>query len=106
MRKDRGVAVASPTTEQKMREILVRFLRTVPIRKRLWVQPGRDVIIFWLETEPISFEAERGLYQANALIYEQIPDARFDFLVFNPAIFADPHVRFNPPFGAEEVAIS
>lgn len=99
------MVIAYPTIEQQVRETLVQFLRTIPVRKRLWARADSGIVRFWLETEPISDAQEEHLYRANRLIYEHIPDARFDFIVMNPAIFDDPAYEFTPPRGAEEIAL-
>lgn len=97
------MAMALTRTEADVEATLVRFLRTVPIRKRLWARAEHGLITFWLETEPLSDEDEEALFAANRLIYAAVPEARFDFIVLNPAIFDEDDCRFTPPPGAEEI---
>jgi len=99
------MATTSTKAEHRVEETLVQFLRAVPIRKRLWARADPGLITFWLLTEPISDDQEEALYDANRLVYEQVPDARFDFLVINPAMFDSPDFRFDPPAGAEEIPV-
>ncbi len=99
------MVIAYPTIEQQVRETLVQFLRTIPVRKRLWARADPGIVRFWLETEPISDAQEEHLYRATRIIYAHVPDARFDFIVMNPAIFDDLTYGFMPPHGAEEIAL-
>jgi hypothetical protein len=92
-------------TEPLVRTILTDFLRASPIRKRLWACMDHGLLTFWLVTERISDEQEMALYDVNRRIYERVPDARFDFIVVNPAIFDDPDFRFDPPHGAKEIML-
>jgi hypothetical protein len=92
-------------TEPLVRTILTRFPRASPIHKRLWARTDHDRITFWLLTEPISDEQEMTLYDVNRLIYARVPDARFDFIVVNPAMFDDTGIHFDPPHGAQEITL-
>ena len=99
------MATVYPTTEHEVQEILVQFLREVPMKKHLWARADPGLITFWLLTEAISDADEERLFEANRRIYARVPEARFDFLVINPAMFADAKFRFTPPQGAEEIPL-
>lgn len=92
------------TTEHEVRDTLVRFLQEVPFARRLWARTERGHITFWLLTDPVSRDEEMSVYQANRLIYQNVPEARFDFLVVNPAVYEEPF-EFALPLGMQEIPI-
>ena len=99
------MVVAQETrTEHDVKETLVQFLRQVDFAQRLWARANHGHITFWLQTTPVSHETERAVYAANSLIYRNFPDARFDFLVINPAMYEEPFA-FEPPLGAQEIPL-
>ena len=93
-----------PTIQHEVQQTLIGFLREIDFAQRLWVRAERDHLTFWLLTAPVSHERERAVYRANALIYEHVPDARFDLVVINPAML-DEDCHFDPPHGADEIPL-
>jgi ABC-type phosphate/phosphonate transport system ATPase subunit len=90
--------------EQAVEATLVHFLHDVAFARRLWMRADDGRLTFWLETAPVSHEVERTVYEANVRIHQRIPDARFDFLVINPAMYDEPFV-FEPPLGAQQIPL-
>lgn len=98
------VVVRGTATEEQIQDTLVSFLRHVDFAKRLWARSDHGHITFWLLTAPVSHEVEREVYAANGIIYRNVPEGHFSFLVINPAMYDGPFA-FEPPMGAREIPL-
>ncbi len=99
------MVIARPTTEHEVQETLVQFLRGIGFARRLWIGVDRDILTFWVLTAPVRPEVERDVYRVNMRIYERVPEARFNLIVVNPALFDDHDFHFDPPAGAREIPL-
>ncbi len=91
----------APQREYEMARALATFLRGLRVTDSLWMHVSADSLIFWILTEAADPEEVRPLFDANVLLDEQFPSARFELNVVNPALFADLAFSFAPPQGSE-----
>ncbi len=94
-----------PQRGDEMAHALAAFLRGLRVTDSLWMHVNADTVVFWILTEAADPEEVRSLFDANVLLDEQFPWARFDLNVVNPALFADPAFSFAPPSGSERIEI-
>jgi hypothetical protein len=95
----------TPQREYEIARTLAAFLCGQRIVNSLWMQNNADALIFWILTEPTDPAEVQPLFDANQLLDERFPRARFHLNVLNPVLFADPAFSFAPPPGCERIEI-